>query len=273
MSRWLPDQLHIHLAPDQVVLERRVMGLGLAGVEAKLRVKDTFAVARPTPERPWSGALQVLETALAALPERHHDATVVLSNHFVRYGLVPWSEMLGTAEEETALARHYFRSTYGEAVDRWELRVSVEPSASRQLAGAVDRELLADLRSLFAATQARLVSIQPGLMAVCNGHRTELGGDAWLLMAEPGAICLGLLEHGEFARLRSLRSGPSWEKDLATILTREAYLAEVDDPPQDVLLWTREGGQCPADAGNWHFHLLQDQFRPAAADQPQAATQ
>jgi len=53
-------------------------------------------------------------------------ATVILSNHFLRYALVPWRAELADAKEDLSFARHCFTKVYGKAAQQWKLRLSQE---------------------------------------------------------------------------------------------------------------------------------------------------
>ena len=111
---------------------------------------------------------------LPQLLARKTVAKVILSNHFMRYTMMPWSETLSDAAEEEAYARHCFRQLYGADVEHWELRLSPQRAGLPQLASAVDRRLLAALRGVFERNGVALESIQPRLMAAYNNSRRTL---------------------------------------------------------------------------------------------------
>ena len=64
----------------------------------------------------------VRRSKVAALRGRV-DVTVVLSNHFVRYAVLPAQDGAATPEEELALARFQFAKIHGERAKGWEVRV------------------------------------------------------------------------------------------------------------------------------------------------------
>ena len=140
----------------------------------------------PEEPQPWQGALEDFARRIAALRKRV-EVTVVLSNHFARYAVLPGHDGATTPEEELALARFHFTKIHGERVKGWEVR------AFDGLACAIDAALLEGLKSCFskAGRRARLVSVQPRLMAAYNAARRRIPREgAWLLLAEPGRTCL-----------------------------------------------------------------------------------
>ncbi|MBI4996766.1 MAG: hypothetical protein HZA64_09440 [Rhodocyclales bacterium] len=242
MSRLFPDQIQVSLAPDQVIVERRGARVSLKGIGTQLldrRILRAFGTAGRSKHE---AALQVMASALATVEDRQRcRATVVLANSLVRYLLVPHSSRLGP-EDDAAVVRHCFQEVYGDAAERWELRASPASDLPLRLASGIERSLIEDLRSVMTTLGMRLDSVQPRLMAVCNEHRRLLDRQpAWLILVEPGMLCLGLLDRGNLVRLRSLRVDAHWAADLPALLEREACLAELDEMPADAFLWLRLG--------------------------------
>lgn len=237
MSRLFPDELRISLAPDQVIVERRAVG-----VRTRLLDRQILRAFGTAGRDRHGGALQVMASALATIDDRQRcRVRVVLANSFVRYLLVPQSDRL-SAEDEAAVVRHCFQEVYGSAAEHWELRASPAPDVPVRIASGIERSLLDDLRGVVATAGVRLDSIQPRLMTVCNEHRRILDCQrAWLMLVEPGNLCLGLIDRGNLVRVRSLRVNAHWASDLPALLEREACLAELDESPGDAFLWLRIG--------------------------------
>lgn len=186
---------------------------------------------------PWLNAVKILEVTLPSLAEHKMEVNVILSNHFMQYILVPWFDKLSD-DEEMAIARHRFKDVYGGAADSWSVRISQGRAGVPALAGAVDTKLLDELRGLMGRMNLNIKSIQPHLMVACNSCRASLEGrNAWLALLEPGSLCLALLEKGQLAWIRKMRIGDDWHEELATILEREAYLADANADMDDVLMW------------------------------------
>ena len=146
------------------------------------------AAAELDSTEPWRGALETLAKQLSGL-SRRTQVTVVLSNHFVRYAVVPRQDGAASAEEELALARFHFAKIHGERARSWEVRLSGD------LACAIDAALLSELKQLFSKHQGvRLVSVQPALMSAYNRARRRIPrAGAWLVLAEPERVCLARL--------------------------------------------------------------------------------
>lgn len=164
---------------------------------------------------------------LAELRERAagRRLTVVLSNHYVRYAVLPSSKALRSGADWHAYARHVLEATYGTAVGGWEIRVS------ERVAAAVDAALLEELRAI-----PTLRSVQPYLMAAFNARRGRLRAkSAWFVVQEPGRLTLALLQEESWKAIRTRQAGPGWAGSLADLLEREAAAAEAPECTQAVL--------------------------------------
>ncbi|HEV3008679.1 MAG TPA: hypothetical protein VGX52_06565 [Burkholderiales bacterium] len=177
----------------------------------------------PEEPHPWQGALEDLTRKIAALRTRT-DVSVVLSNHFVRYAVL--QEQDATPEEELALARFQFAKIHGDRAKGWDARVS------EQLACAIDAALLEGLKACFPRTgKARLVSVQPYLMAAFNRSRRRIPREgAWLLLAERGRTCLARVAPKGWASVYNGR-----ETDAEELLERERSRASGERLPSLVL--------------------------------------
>jgi hypothetical protein len=154
---------------------------------------------------PTEGAVAAFKQALPLA--RRCDVTVVLSGHFVRYALVPWSEALTSATEEQAYLRHHFTRIHGERAKSWALRSSEAPQGAPRLASAVDQSLIEELQACFPPkSKAKLVSVQPALMAMFNRARGAIPkSGAWLALAEPERACVALHTAGRWRAVQSAK--------------------------------------------------------------------
>lgn len=203
--------------------------------------------AGASPAEPWQGALAAFKAALPG--ERKCDVTVVLANPFVRYALVPWSEALSGAAEEQAYLRHHFARIHGERVKGWVLRASEAPTGAPRLASAVDASLIEALKGCFAPkSRARLVSVQPALMAVFNRARAAIPkSGAWLALAEPERACVALHSGGGWRAVHNAKG--TW----LTLLERARLTVEGSIPD---LVLLHAGGAAAAEAPGWKVERL-----------------
>ncbi len=262
----LRDEHRIVLRPDRVVLARMKRELTRHGLKRHVQaIHELPCVPDAGDDLPWSGALRVLESALPEFSDRKSYATVVLSNQFIRYALIPWSDALNDAKEEMAYARHSFSEMYGQDSGMWELRVSPGTGCTAKMASAVDARLLGALRESLGRFKVNLRSIQPHLMLACNACDTSLRDrSAWLAVLEHGNLCLALLQKGRWSWVRSMRIGSNWDEELPLLLEREAFNANIDAGINDVLLWAPEHGEIPqAPGGCWKIQNLQPRRMPS----------
>lgn len=279
MSPLLRDELRIVLSPDQVLLARIGRSVTWRGIRRSVLEKKAILCADYARggevqgmAAPWGAAMQALEAVLPGQARRKAFATVILSNHFMRYALLPWSDVPGDEAEELAYARHTFRQAYGEAAETWELRLSPGNAGMPQLASAVDQRLTEALRALFGRTGIALESVQPHLMAAYNTcHALLRGRSAWFVLVEPGSLCLALLRQGRWESVRTMRLEGDGRVALPLILERESFLAESATAIDEVFLWAPWlGNVLLPKSRRWKFWRLQPLLRAGLAPEADA---
>ena len=266
MSLRFRDELRIVLRPEQVVLARIRRELTRRGL--KRHMEDRLVIPSDSAtgdDMPWSGALRAIEASLSGFAVRKSHATVILSNHFMRYALVPWNDALSDVKEEMAYAQHSFGETYGRDSKAWELRLCAGRAGVPQMASAVDARLLADLGQLFGRSRIGMKSIQPHLMMAYNAcHALLHDRSAWLAIVEQGNLCLALLQEGQWSWVRTMRIGRDWQEELPRFLEREAFMVNIENSPSEVYLWAPEHeAVLPVSDGRWQITQLQPLRVPA----------
>jgi hypothetical protein len=150
---------------------------------------------------------------------------VVLSNHLLRYAVLPWSQALSSDDEWMAYARHVFGVTFGAEASAWRIRICSGGRGKARVACAADAALLDSI-----AAVERVVSIQPHLMAAFNARRGEFGVDpCWFVLHEPGRVTLALLADDEWRLLRNRQAAADWRERLDDLLVRESALGGVPE--------------------------------------------
>jgi hypothetical protein len=142
---------------------------------------------------------------------------VILSNHLLRYAVLPWSPALVSGDEWMAYARHVFGNTYGSDAASWRVRICDGGRGKARIACAADAALLDSI-----AAVERVVSIQPHLMTAFNARRGDFGkAPGWFVLHEPGRLTLGLVADGEWKLLRNRQAPENWRDSLHDLLHRE----------------------------------------------------
>ena len=233
---WPNKQVRIGLAPDRVY------------------VSGQKAIELGANDGSWNAAVDALEPALKGMKG---EAAIVLADQFVRYTLLPWNETLKGAEHWNALASHRFTTLHGPKAGEWQINVAQTSPMGPRLACAVDRALIDELAAKFVAANARLVSVQPFLVAAFNRIRRTIGnGSCWLVIEEPGRLTLAFIQRGVWMAIRSRRSDGRWRGMLPEILERESAFLALSEPCTRVIV-------CAEDAFDTELH---DAFRTDSVD-------
>jgi hypothetical protein len=146
------NHFHVLLRPDEVRVARRVGLLPGRGDGGRGFV---VPATRGASDEPWRAGMQRLAEALTELGARTGSMQVVVSDHYARYVLVPWSANLVSDSERLALARVAFAETFGPAADAWNITMDEQPAGCPSFACAIDRALQQTLQDLAKALRLR----------------------------------------------------------------------------------------------------------------------
>ena len=252
MSPLLRDQLRIKMSPEEVAMVR--FGRGL---HPEVVTRNFVACAVSShDDAPWTKVLDGLDAALNTIDGEKIDAVVTLSNHFVRFALVPWNEQINDPGEEQAFVRLCFTQTYGVDARHWALRVSPAGYGETQVASAIDQGLLEGIERVASAHGVRLVSLQPYFMWMFNQWRDELrDSTVWFVVVEPGRLCISQLQQGCWHTLRTIKVGDDWPAALQKLLEREYLISESATERGTVYLYA-PNLTAAIDFPGWKVHLL-----------------
>jgi hypothetical protein len=254
VSRLFRDRVLLALAPDSLALVR-IRG----AFRPRVVEKRTMACDPAFGAEPWQGAVSALANLALEIGNANAAVTLVLSNHFVRYALVPRSESLANAEEETAFVRYCFSKIHGERSKEWDVRLSRASAGSFRIASAVDSKFIEAIRGAFpAGTKTKLVSVQPYLMSAFNRWRTLFkGGRAWLLLVEPQRACLAYFEDNRCTALRNTRGSFESAAQWAELLDLERHRVGGGGKPEGVYVHAPQRPNASfAEAQGWTFSRL-----------------
>jgi len=251
VSRLLRDRLLVSLAPGAIALARATRGLRPRIVSKRVIDCDPAFGAEP-----WQGAAEALAKAIEPLRDERVDVTVVLSNHFARYAVVPFDTAIAGPDEELALARFHFTKIYGERARNWDVRMGNGRHGAPRLASAVDAALIQAVRACFPGnSKARLASVQPYLMSAFNLSRgTMTKEDTWLLLVEPQRTCLALIAGGAWATVQTANGEFASPEDWALLLDRQQLRTEAASASRTVLVHAPGSRKTVSlEARGWNF--------------------
>jgi len=235
-----------------------------AGLKPRVLDRRVLDCARGSAgELAWEPALEALRKALELLPRMRAGATVILSNHFVRYLLLPWKPQVVTGEEEVAFAAARFAQVYGAGAQDLAVRVSPASAGRQRVASAIERPLLDTLGELLAEFGLHAESIQPHLMSAVNAWGIRRLRDGWVALAEPDLLLLGLRRNGAWISLRSRPLEPA--APLAAILEQERRLLGIEAAPGKVFLHEADGAVLDRTRASAPAPALQEAQLPAFA--------
>jgi hypothetical protein len=209
------DRIGISLAPGQVGLVRFSRGL-------KPELAQSEVAAEAEAEDASGGtAIRLLAKLLAGEGMSRADVSMTLSNHFVRYAVLPWSEVVSD-EDWQALAQHQFRTIYGDAALEWATTVAWQGAERPVVACAMPKALLDRIDATVRAAGSRLRSVSPYFVAAFNFCRGRLPEDAFCFgVVEAGRFTFGGIEQGTWSSMASRRVSGDTAPRLAQMLEQE----------------------------------------------------
>jgi hypothetical protein len=266
MMLW-PTHLEVVLRPGEIrVAQRRALF-----PERGARVEVYPVAAQPDVE-PWRASVDALDSVLleAAVSAAVH---VIVSDHFLRYTLVPWNENLVDDAERLAFARLALQETFGSLAGDWSVALDQQPAGQGSFVCAMDRELLQALRDAVGRRRLRLRSVRAALADRINRHRRDLKERVFCLASlEPGRLTLAF--HGEegWIAVRARRVNGGLEDSLASVLRQEAAAVGAVDGGTLYLIAEDAAALRPFALHSWQVTPLGDSRRqPAAVGQLAAA--
>jgi hypothetical protein len=261
------DRIQVFLSPQRVDLVRLERGIKQKQAERQ------EAACEPASDLPaWGPPLVQLKQMIAN--RAGAEIVVLISNHFVRYAVIPPQSKIETPAELYAYAAFQMREVYGERTAAWELSVSDWDPGIGAVCAAIERGLLEGLEELAVSHNMKLKNIEPYLTgAFDHWHKRFDNSRAWFALIETGRLCLALLENGAWRRIVNQRMLHTVEDELLAALEREALLfSSYKEAVERVYLFAPEhpGLTLRSDCG-WKVVSLQNEKPPAPPHYPHAA--
>jgi hypothetical protein len=168
----------------------------------------------------WERPVAALAAMLAQPPWSGARTRVVLADHWARYVIVPWVGALSSQEERLAHAQQLLESAYGEGIAAWDVRISDGPPHATLVACALPGGLAAAVAAACATDGTTLVSLQPQLIEAYAAWRHCLPqSKSWFVSIEQGSLAAARLSSSGWDRVRSVRIGADWMRELKRLQT------------------------------------------------------
>lgn len=253
----LRDELRILIQPQRLVMLRLNRKFGNETIIDRHDIALTStedahdAGLKPMFQDMWRPAISALRSALSDPRWQQAIPTIVLSSHFVRYALIPWNAELTNAAERNAYLRHCFTLAYGEAAMSWDLRLSPAGFGQSAIASGIDMSMLEAIRIELEQVGLPIQNIHPNLMLAVNETRAYLGKEGagmslCFVSKEPGRLCIGLVEKGQWRSLKSVVAETDISAQLQALIQRESIMTGLDTVHWPVVihcLGTEDTGQ------------------------------
>ena len=214
MSPLWRDEVGIFVGPGKVVLARMQRG-----IRPRCTAEQGISVDNAIPSE-WRPALEALDEQLKNKLWQGARVRVVVSDHWARYAVIPWSSRLTRDSERLAHARLVLSNTYGDLIEEWTLCMSQSKPNEPAIVSAIPRDLLRDLNDLLPPRNLQLKSVQPHLIVAYNSWRDRLPATAsWFASIDDGSLAAMHLTDGKCDRVRSVRISDDWSVEIRRIQT------------------------------------------------------
>jgi hypothetical protein len=156
----------------------------------------------------------------------------LISNHFVRYGILAWKEDLYTKEDWLALARHDFNERLGLNSKSLVVQAHLGNFGENVITSAIDQSLVDGLTSIAKICNWNILAIEPFLMSVAKKIKNQ---NHWMVIAQPQKIVLCESSRGQWRRIRTLF--PPRDQEYAHLtqqLSRDLSLRGDEEKPSQI---------------------------------------
>lgn len=131
----------------------------------------------------WRPAITSVERWLAENDVDGDDATIYLSNCFVRFAMLPFTEGMNNYAERLAVAGLLFESIYGETARQWKLTLDEEQYGEPCLVAAIDIALAETIDQLVSSCRFRAATVQPYAVSALNAFSKQISDGEGLVAA------------------------------------------------------------------------------------------
>lgn len=232
MSPLWRNQLCVVLCPDQVILLGREKGL-----RPKVILQTILPCVPVADLHNWQHALDAFIDWLSSHEMGKADVSVVLSSHFVRYAVMPYSAEVAGRAEEQALAQILLEEIYGELTKQWTLEIGQSGYGDARLIAAMDTLLLDKITTLLNASTLQLNAITPYLVTALNHFCGQMPEDGLFAVVESGQMQVVAFKQAQLSSVSRASLNGESEEMLLSLLQRGALSCGLDTKTVTVCLY------------------------------------
>ena len=214
------ERLEITLLPRMLIFARRSIAPWRRGT----RPAGFEPIESASPGADWSAAVLALGKVLAREARPGARVNIALSDLWVRSHLMAVSARNLNEAEMLLLARGHFARQFPEAgQDSWTFRLARQGSCL--LAAGMESALFQALAEVCARAGARLGRVEPIFGWVYDRSEKILANSTgWMLVDEPGLLCLAAVEKGQLMSLHCQRIEADQDLVALQLLERQSAL-------------------------------------------------
>jgi hypothetical protein len=186
--------------------------------------------------------IQALAQVLTSAQYQKTVVSVVLSNHFARYAIIPWNAALTAESERQAFMQHCFSLAYGEPAKTWNLCMNPPDFGKNTIASAIAQSFLQDLQGVFANAGVALRAVHPHLMLAINQTLSQVkkhhqDSSFWLVAVQSGQLCLAVVERGDWRLVKNVVLNIDVSAQVGALIQREMVNSNIQENWLKFLYW------------------------------------
>ena len=235
LTRPLKNGLKQHIVYKQVIDLPQSLGI-------------KYLLSKNNGDNDWQILTKYLKPILNNIKWQGAIPTVIVSNQFARYAIIPWNNELAIEDERQAYMQHCFNLAYGEAAKTWDLRMSEPTFGQSAVASAISSGLLQVLHDVFAEADMKLAAVYPELMLAINQTVSQIKKHHliqsenkvitfWLVAIQSGRVCLMLFDSAGWRLIKNVAIEANVSEQVTALIKREGVNCNVNDEPHVLLYW------------------------------------
>lgn len=253
------DELWVFIHPQRMVFLRITRSLN-NGLKQQIVDKQVIDLPQNIADRchesqDWKILTKHLQQALNNTKWQNTMPTVIVSNHFARYAVIPWNTELAVEVERQAYMQHCFNLVYGEPAKAWDLRMSEPDFGKPAIASAIHLSLLNALHDVFTEADMTLSAIYPQLMLAINQTLSEVKKQKkalsyWLVAIQSERVCLTLLIDGGWRLVKNVAIEADVSAQVTALIQREIVNSNVHEEIPVLQYWPESKSNQPLKLAN-----------------------